>query len=629
MFAVNGWSVSADTLRPQVEENVLGPVKRAESDIQNGVPKKSRKRKRSEGPNQSLDISKENLGDLWKTYIEKKDLGSSDSNDQVQREKQKKNEGKQNGNGIEKAHDLDDRVSGKFQKDVHGAENVSSKNSLRKNKRKRQGKEPDIVKEEKTLTCFENLEPSTAKTPAPASDGKLKYEERKAEAVRKREHKDRLQANGMLPPTRPGPNSVHAAKSVPTRLPKPLEKDYVPDGGILNEKASAREPSHSPKSLEGYSPSTALGPPPASAKLTPLQQRMAAKLTSARFRHLNQTLYTSPSDRAMRLFADSPDAYSSYHAGFRAQVAVWPQNPVEGFIQDIKSRGSVSIPSQKKMWREQKKGKRPRDYVNGGAPTSGDSPRNMEPLPRNRQGTCTIADLGCGDATLAASLLPLQNALNLNILSFDLAKGDSPNANLITVADISNLSTAGITDGSVDIAICCLSLMGTNWLDVINECTRIIRAGGEIWVAEIKSRFAKPSQVAGKKTENEGAGKRTKKRGRPNDNDQDKEKEPPELVEIEEIPTKNSTDSTDVSPFVTCLKKRNFNLKGEADMSNKMFVRIRFVKALKPPGRNRENEQGGAKKFGEGFKGKQRKFLDEGEDFDEKMVLKPCVYKTR
>lgn len=39
-------------------------------------------------------------------------------------------------------------------------------------------------------------------------------------------------------------------------------------------------------------------PPPASAHLTPLQAKMRDKLTSARFRHLNQTLYTTSSSDA-------------------------------------------------------------------------------------------------------------------------------------------------------------------------------------------------------------------------------------------------------------------------------------------------------------------------------------------
>jgi len=58
-------------------------------------------------------------------------------------------------------------------------------------------------------------------------------------------------------------------------------------------------------------------------------------------------------------------------------------------------------------------------------------------------------------------------------------------------------------------------------------------------------------------------------------------------------------------------------------------VRMRFVKALRME-KAAENDKGGAARFGDGFKGKQKtKFLDDGEEVDESKVLKPCVYKTR
>jgi ribosomal RNA-processing protein 8 len=326
----------------------------------------------------------------------------------------------------------------------------------------------------------------------------------------------------------------------------------------------------------------------------------------------------------MRLFTNSPQAYTSYHAGFRAQVAVWPQNPVEGFIEDVKTRGSLLVPSQKKMWREQKKGKKGREQPIEVPATSGDAVGEVKPLPRTK-GTCTIADLGCGDAHLATSLDPLRKSLNLNLLSFDLAKGDTPNAHLITVADTSDLSAVGVRDGSVDIAICCLSLMGTNWVSVVDECSRIVRGGGEVWVAEIKSRFARPGQTkkrTGDGKMGDGIGKQKKKKQTEAD---DADNEEPAAIE-ETSDSKAPKDETDISSFVEVFRKRGFNLKDEPDMDNKMFVRMRFVKALRS-----ENEKGGAARFGDGFRGKQAKtkvLEDEGE-VDESKVLKPCVYKVR
>ena len=55
---------------------------------------------------------------------------------------------------------------------------------------------------------------------------------------------------------------------------------------------------------------------PLKAKLTPMQAAMRQKLISARFRHLNETLYTAPSADALQLFDANPEMFEDYHAGF-------------------------------------------------------------------------------------------------------------------------------------------------------------------------------------------------------------------------------------------------------------------------------------------------------------------------
>jgi len=609
MFAVPGWSIAADALKPQAGIDVIDPSRGPKSQVQNGTDKKSRKRKRAHNSNKNEAITEENLGDLWIKYIERRGSASPNESSHVRVKKQLREKQGDEDDEVKEAQDHEKETFEGFSSGRNEAEILTQSEQeipARKEKKKRR-EESEIDKASSHSQSAEDP-PSHGKTRSVVDDGRSKYEERKAKTAKKRELKALLQANGTLPPTRFKASDVSETK-------------------VSSKAASIGRVSDDPEISKGPSLPKASNQPSTSAKLTPLQQRMAAKLTSARFRHLNQTLYTSPSDQAMRLFADSPQAYSSYHAGFRAQVDVWPQNPVEGFIEDIKSRGGVSMPSQKRMWREQKKGKKPKSEKDGDASIHGDHPRDVEALPRNRHGICTIADLGCGDATLASSLLPSKKALNLNILSFDLAKGDTPNAKLITVADVSNLSAAGIKDLSIDIAVCCLSLMGTNWVNVVHECARVVRGGGEIWVAEIKSRFARPGQVAKKK--GDGIGKQKKKnKGKSVDEDEAHD-EPADLIEVEEIGGKDAKDETDVSAFVEVFRKRGFNLKGEPDMSNKMFVRMRFVKALRME-KAAENDKGGAARFGDGFKGKQKtKFLDDGEEVDESKVLKPCVYKTR
>src|SRR5438034_8263854 len=79
-----------------------------------------------------------------------------------------------------------------------------------------------------------------------------------------------------------------------------------------------------------------------SANLTPLQQSMREKLLSARFRHLNQTLYTSPSSQSLDLFTANPELFAEYHAGFSWQVKEsWPSNPVDEYIRNMKTRGAI------------------------------------------------------------------------------------------------------------------------------------------------------------------------------------------------------------------------------------------------------------------------------------------------
>lgn len=622
MFAVPGWSVSASALKTQLDE-VHQPDRDSKSFE---TEKKSRKRKRGHGLGKGIEITEENFGDLWKKHIEADGLHQSDNKIELNVKRDKKTRKSKKDSAAGSALEGDPGANGGLNEgfvDEGGTtktqlENVPAGTKKRKKQKSQNQEQGTLTQANGNVPNAEN-HPNSIECPPGSEGGKAKFEQRKAKAAKKREVKALLQANGTLPPTRPEamaniakisqPKSIHP--STPSEYSKPPE---MPQESLF---ATCEDPPKTPDLPKSVREPQSSDPCPSNTQLTPLQQHMTAKLMSSRFRHLNEVLYTSPSGQAMRLFTESPQNYTSYHAGFRAQVAVWPQNPVEGLIEEVKSRGSVFVPSQKKMWRDQKKGKKPTQASSDGAAANGETIGKVDPLPRTR-GNCTIVDLGCGDAHLAASLHPLRTSLNLSLLSFDLAKGDTPNMHLITVADISNLLSVGIKNSSVDIAICCLSLMNTNWVSVVDECSRIVRGGGEVWVAEIKSRFTRQGQIGKKK--GDGIGK--KKKAKVEDED---EGDPLALDEIEEA--KGPKDETDVSAFVEVFRKRGFNLKGEPDMANKMFVRMRFTKGLRP-----ENEKGGAAKFGDGFRGKQvkTKFLeDEERVVDESKVLKPCVYKIR
>jgi len=74
-----------------------------------------------------------------------------------------------------------------------------------------------------------------------------------------------------------------------------------------------------------------------------------------------------------------------------------------------------------------------------------------------------IADFGCGDARLAQSL---PNKVH----SFDLVALNK----YVTACDMAHTPLA---NESVDIAVFCLSLMGTNLSDFILEANRVLKPG--------------------------------------------------------------------------------------------------------------------------------------------------------
>lgn len=351
-------------------------------------------------------------------------------------------------------------------------------------------------------------------------------------------------------------------------------------------------------------------PPAAEAKLTPLQQAMRQKLVSSRFRHLNETLYTAPSAKAMELFTANPELFDEYHAGFSRQVKEsWPINPVDGYVQAIRKRGAVSSAP--------KKGNK-----------SDKAPPHMRSLPRRPNGGCTVTDLGSGDAQLANALTPSTKKLNLKLLSYDL---HAPNS-LVTKADISNLP---VDDGSVDLAIFCLSLMGTNWVSFAEEAWRVLRGDGkgECWVSEVKSRFGKvtrrKSQIGAKKPMSKTEMKKQKKKGGGRDDDPGSDVDEAEIYAENARPTDG--DETDISAFVEVFRTRGFVLRPESvDMSNKMFVRMEFVKQGGPPTKGKYASDTGAARPG------KKKFLEAAGETETSMtpeeeasVLKPCVYKNR
>ncbi|KAF5845279.1 hypothetical protein GGP41_002878 [Bipolaris sorokiniana] len=450
------------------------------------------------------------------------------------------------------------------------------------------------------------------------------------------------------------------------------EKSAATDGESKRDKKKRKKESKADKLLAANAAEEKAAPVvptlenllPEPKGLTPLQRSMRSKLASARFRHLNEALYTKPSADSASLFKEDPSMFEDYHRGFAQQVEVWPSNPVDSYVNSILVRAKLRNKDQRKDRKAQNKAavRRGPGFEDEQEATSIAPPRgDAKPLPRDFKGHSTIADLGCGTASLSYRLQPHLKSLNLTFHSFDLSKPSGPSADLVTVADIAALPLA---DNSVDVAIFCLALMGTNWLDFIDEAYRILRWRGELWVSEIKSRFGRVDKKKGgvpinsigslrkpvdsKKLAATAAASKNKKKAikgekPPEEGPEDSEDEA-ELAVV--VDGQDAKEGTDVSAFVNVLRKRGFVLDalperpGDAiDLSNKMFVKMQFVKAAHPSrGKNARDDQkegavaqrGGGLKFG--LKGKRMGLgagdEDEGEEAD-KAVLKPCLYKIR
>ncbi|XP_065367689.1 ribosomal RNA-processing protein 8 [Calliphora vicina] len=159
------------------------------------------------------------------------------------------------------------------------------------------------------------------------------------------------------------------------------------------------------------------------------EAKLKEQLMGGRFRFLNEKLYTMDSTKAENLFKKDPEAFTAYHDGYRHQVEKWPLNPLDRIIKMIKKL-----------------------------------PKSLE-----------IGDFGCGEGKLAKSVPHKVISMDLmscrdEIIACDMAK-------------------TPLTTHSLDVAVYCLSLMGTNLKDYLLEANRVLKMDGLIYIAEIQSRF--------------------------------------------------------------------------------------------------------------------------------------------
>ncbi len=152
---------------------------------------------------------------------------------------------------------------------------------------------------------------------------------------------------------------------------------------------------------------------------------------------INEFLYTEESNYAFKHFQQNRGDFMIYHEGFSEQVKTWKTSPVALISQMVTSREEI--------------------------------------------GSLVVADLGCGTGELYKHIHKTEG-LPKEILSYDLISTEP----YITVADMKQLP---LDKESVDIAVFCLALMGTNYIDFLIEATRVLKIGGSLIIAEVTSRL--------------------------------------------------------------------------------------------------------------------------------------------
>ncbi|KAG8898824.1 25S rRNA (adenine645-N1)-methyltransferase [Tulasnella sp. 403] len=229
------------------------------------------------------------------------------------------------------------------------------------------------------------------------------------------------------PPPPPAPSTTVATKEI--------------DSMDLDEKKSKikKKKSKGISSLANSPPPEPNVSTPQTASLTPMQKAMKDRLEGGRFRYINEVLYKSDSKASHQMMKDDPMIFEDYHAGFRRQVTSWPTNPVTHYISTLSSYSKNIL----------------------------------------------IADLGCGEAALAKALIPK----GFHVMSFDLVS----DGEFIIEADICDrLPLPGTESGGgriVDVVVCALSLMSSNWPQCMKEARRVLKDSGELKIAEVTSRF--------------------------------------------------------------------------------------------------------------------------------------------
>jgi SAM-dependent methyltransferase len=146
---------------------------------------------------------------------------------------------------------------------------------------------------------------------------------------------------------------------------------------------------------------------------------------------MNSRINRTASTVTHKRFREHPDEWEFYHASYRKDRKDWPVIPYEEAIKWFKVEGRWHM---------------------------------------------VIGDFGCGEAILAASIPN-------KVYSFDHIAIDQ---NVVIAGDMAHVP---LDDACLDAAVFSLSLMGSNFVDYLQEAHRCLKLDGHLWIAEPTSRL--------------------------------------------------------------------------------------------------------------------------------------------
>ncbi|GAA6062730.1 hypothetical protein JCM10212_005933 [Sporobolomyces blumeae] len=297
-----------------------------------------------------------------------------------------------------------------------------------------------------------------------AGEGKNKKSKKGKEVATElapvREERQRVKSE-VEEQTKPKSKSQKKREKAAARASRPSQPS---ESAASLVEPSSPKPSSSKEPFRHSAPNVSTASQASAAPQTAMQSQLRAKLAGGKFRMLNETLYTTSGADAWTLMKEE-GAFDDYHAGFRSQASNWPVHPLSVIANSL-----------------------------------------LSTLPPNS----LVADFGCGDAALARTLCPSSAASAsgpslrlklaqpklvaqkaLKVLSFDLVSQNP----YVVEAECSSVPLPGspfaIEGQMVDAVVCCLSLMGTDWINMVREARRVLKENGILSIAEVTSRFDK------------------------------------------------------------------------------------------------------------------------------------------